>query len=134
MLKSILLIDDNEVTQFITRHLLEELQVARQVEICRNAEDALEYLAGPAPAPELILLDLNMPGLDGFGFLEQFEKQFRRRKYKPYIAVYTTSAREQDKARAEQFAAVIAYLEKPLNAEKLKLLSEKLEAATAGVK
>src|ERR1051325_745054 len=74
--KNILLIDDNEVDNYITHQLLLKNEVAENVIVQSSAIDALRFLDSlrndPDSLPEYIFLDIRMPEMDGFGFLDEY--------------------------------------------------------------
>ncbi|MFN6945542.1 MAG: response regulator [Cytophagaceae bacterium] len=75
LFNTILLVDDDYVNNFITERLLRKSGLAREVKAVRNGEEALTYLAeAKNTLPELILLDINMPEMDGIDFLKYFKK------------------------------------------------------------
>ncbi|QHT67311.1 response regulator [Rhodocytophaga rosea] len=123
----ILIIDDDYITTFLTKSMLEQLQVAQQIHLCYDGQAALDFLetnyelahGGTAFFPEVILLDLNMPTLDGFEFLKAYEQKYGSITEKVSIYIITTSSHPKDIARSELFR-VAGFLNKPITEEKLK--------------
>ncbi len=72
LIKNLLLVDDDEIFTFLTKRTIEETQLVDQIKIFDNGQDALEFLGGAADhkelLPEIILIDINIPLLDGRGF------------------------------------------------------------------
>src|SRR5438874_6188 len=106
-LKCILLIDDDEITNFINKDLLTGMDIASHIQICENGKEAIDYLeeayAGSNPdfpAPDIIFLDLNMPVMDGFEFLKQYQELFSEEHHCKAIIMLTTSLRDEDIKRA----------------------------------
>ena len=130
-LPSVLLVDDDPTTNFLNRIVLEELRVADQVVEKDNGLTALEYVksncindnASRAGCPDLILLDINMPVMDGFGFLEAFQQMPRVRKDNISVVMLTSSSNRKDMERAHQYN-IAGYLDKPLTEEKIKSLAD----------
>ena len=124
-LRGILLVDDNETSNFLNERLLKRMALTDNIIILNNGKQALEYMEelSRQPAtlkPELVLLDINMPVLDGFEFLElfnQFDEQFRE---DILISILSTSNHPQDTGKATRFNA--HYLTKPLTTEKIENL------------
>ncbi|WP_165749772.1 response regulator [Cellulophaga sp. Z1A5H] len=111
----ILLVEDDEITNYITTTKLKNLGF-ENVDAVLNGELAIEYLS--ANQPNLIFLDVNMPVMDGFEFLDSEEV---KNQYSGIpIVLLTSSSRPKDKEMASQYTNVIEYLEKPLNYEKMK--------------
>jgi CheY-like chemotaxis protein len=111
----ILLVEDDEITNYITTTKLRNIGF-ENVDAVLNGELALEYLA--KEQPNLIFLDVNMPVMDGFEFLDSTEVQ---NQYSDIpIVLLTSSSRPKDKEMASRYSNVIEYLEKPLNYEKMK--------------
>ena len=126
LLQTILLIDDDETTNFLHKRLLQRLQVAGQVIVTTNGEDALNYLqqtALPSPSlPDLIFLDIKMPVMDGFEFLDAYEKSpLFKEKFIP-IYMLTTSVSPTDFDRLKKYPMVTDYLAKPLTEDKVNQL------------
>lgn len=124
-LNHIVLVDDNETTSFLNNRLLSRLGIARQVSTFMRADDALDALwgesASPADLPDLLFVDLKMPGLSGFDFLERFTSLPAEVQGRTVVAVLTTSMHSADTARVAQYPNV-EYLTKPLTEEKMQKL------------
>ena len=129
VLNHIVLVDDNETTSFLNNRLLGRLAVASKVSTFSRAEEACRFLwqdaeATNAPAADLVFVDLKMPGMSGFEFLEQYSQLPASVQERTVIAVLTTSMHAADTARVAQYPNV-EYLTKPLTEEKLQRLLAK---------
>lgn len=129
-IRTILLIDDDFITNFINKKLLDRLNIAEEVKIVVNAPQGLNCLEGNCfktrKNPQIIFLDINMPGMDGFDFVKTFnEKQFQN-KDKVKICVLTTSTNNDDFVKMEELG-VKYFLNKPLTKEKIEDFLRKVE-------
>jgi CheY-like chemotaxis protein len=126
-LTSVLLVDDDPTTNFLNKLLLTRMDVAEQVLVAENGEQALRTLdqtcTAPASAacPCLILLDMNMPVLNGLAFLEAYVQMPLANRQAIIIVMLTTSLHEYDLARAQQLP-IAGFLNKPLTREKVTAL------------
>jgi CheY-like chemotaxis protein len=116
--KKVLLIDDSEVDLFINRTILRDISFAKEIHEEMNPERAMDFLKNIerlSQVPDIIFLDLNMPIMSGFEFLDEFSKlsEFVRNKCK--IIVVTSSPSAMDKHRALMFKSVIRYFTKPID-------------------
>lgn len=122
-LNSILLIDDDEVTNFYNQHLIEKLQVAEHVHCEQNGKAGLRYLTEDLEKggrkPDLILLDINMPIMNGFEFLEAYEQLDPQAKAGHLIVMLTSSMLTVDKNRASAFPSLSGFYTKPLSEEQI---------------
>lgn len=126
-----LLIDDDSTTNYLNQLLLQTtLRVAEQVLVAENGQQALALL-GPTTAaagsPQLILLDLNMPVMNGWEFLVAYQ-QLPVAASRPVIALLSSSDYDLAQARAQQLP-VDAFLTKPLTREKVQALLQQHFAA-----
>ena len=119
-----LLVDDDPTTNYLNRKLLQRLAVTVQVREALNGREALDLLAASCTAPEapacpaLIFLDVNMPVMDGFAFLEAYQQLPLAQQRAIVIVMLTTSLHSADVQRAAQLP-VAGFLTKPLTAEKV---------------
>ena len=130
-LRNVVLIDDNETTVFLNNRLLTRLEVADNIQTFARAEQAFNTIWGSeqpdAPvddAPELVFVDLKMPGMDGFEFLKLYNELPEMARQKTVLTVLTTSMHAADTARVAQYPNV-EYLSKPLTEEKMEKLLKK---------
>jgi CheY-like chemotaxis protein len=117
-LKCILIVDDDEVSNYLTEITIKDEDLAEKIEVALNGEEGIKKLqdlhkATDGEMPELILLDLKMPVMDGFEFLQQFHELVMENK--PEIAIVTSSPNPKDRARVSDFG-ILGYLNKPLSA------------------
>ena len=115
----VMLIDDNELDNFINKKLLESEQFASTIYVNQSAHAALEELkklsATPDKLPQVIFLDIMMPNMDGFGFLEEFDKLNDNVRKTTKIIMLSTSESFKDLNKANQSKYVYKFLNKPLN-------------------
>ncbi len=125
--KSVMLIDDDETTNFIHRKLLEKMNVSERIQTFVDPVEALNYLRliddepsyYPVFAPELILLDIQMPLMDGFKFLSEYEKMkiFKQKPIELYLLSSLDAMFENKKESIENICS--GFIKKPLSGEKL---------------
>ena len=117
----ILLIDDNDVDNYIHKQILTKCNICTSIVTMSSAIDALEYLielkAKPDEVPEIIFLDIRMPGMDGFEFLDQYQKFPDSLKNRSRISMLTSSQDQEDVAKAKKYPGVQLFLNKPLSKE-----------------
>jgi CheY-like chemotaxis protein len=124
-LNHIVLVDDNETTSFLNNRLLSRLALATQVSTFSRADEAYRFLWQDDQSTnsnvDLVFVDLKMPGMSGFEFLEQYSQLPTDVQERTVVAVLTTSMHAADTARVAQYPNV-EYLTKPLTEEKLQRL------------
>ena len=124
--KKILVIDDNPTDRYIAKRMAEKHHFAEEIILHESAQDALEYIQSledtPHLLPQLIFLDINMPGMNGYEFLEEYTKLSDTIKTNCIIMMITTSIHPDDLKRAENNPSVIRFLNKPLDKEKFGLI------------
>ena len=121
-MKNVLLVDDDVVFTFLNQKVIRALSFVNEIYTAQNGQQALELLSesieGSRSLPDIILLDLNMPILDGFGFLEAFKSIDLPNKSQVKIIIVTSSMHPEDIQRALDYG-VTSYLTKPLREEGL---------------
>lgn len=127
-LKNVILIDDCKATNYIHKLVIEKYGFAENVKEFMNGGEALDYLStmpeSRDAAPELIFLDLNMPVVNGWEFLEQYTLLPVERQAGAVVVMLTTSLNPDDEARATAIAGVKAFASKPLTLEKIDQILE----------
>jgi CheY-like chemotaxis protein len=119
-LNTILLIDDDETTNFINRRLLSRMDIADDIRVVTNGEEALEYLRSAFaevedyPRPDLIFVDIKMSVMDGFEFLEEYQKFDEADKNRTTMLMLTSSASFYDLEKLKNFPEVLRHYSKPL--------------------
>lgn len=120
----VLIIDDDEINNFIATKLIDKLPPRAKVTTCLNGELGLAYLnnciSNHSELPDIIFLDLNMPVMNGWEFLDVYENSI-----KPYLTkniiinIITSSVYKNDMLKSETYSLVNRFVSKPLNTEVL---------------
>lgn len=128
------IIDDDRVFQKLTGMKIERRSLARKVLLFSDGEQAINFLEEKAgevsELPDIILLDLNMPVMDGWDFLEAFVKLRPSLGKRVTLFVATSSVNPEDLRRAQQISAVSDYVVKPVSDASLTRLFEPLSDLT----
>lgn len=126
----ILIVDDDKTSSYISESLLLKLDLSKNVKVARNGREALNYIVAidymnesgfdnnGKSGPELIFLDINMPDMNGWEFLEAFENLKLINRKKTQIVILTTSENPADLEQARKFG-ITHYITKPLTQEKI---------------
>ncbi|UOQ65848.1 response regulator [Hymenobacter volaticus] len=128
-ISSALLVDDDPTTNFLNELTLRKMAVADKVTIARNGKEALEvlleYCENPdLSCPRLVFLDIKMPVMDGFEFLEVYAKLPWAQQRAIVIVILTTSLHARDTERAKRLH-VADFISKPLTPDKVSAILEK---------
>lgn len=127
MVAKAVLIDDSDIDLFIQRRFLEVYNFSEELVLYRSAEEALNWLKmlNGEPPPDVIFLDLNMPDIDGFSFLENFDNLPDGIKQKSKIVVLTSSNNKKDRDQAFTNSSVIQFITKPLKQSDIEELKKR---------
>ncbi len=123
--QSVMLIDDNSLDNFINKKMIESTGFSNNVSTYQEAQEALNFLknAQESEWPELLFLDIMMPEMDGFRFLEEFEKLPEKQRNKIKIVMLSTSESFKDLNRANKNPFVRKFLNKPLTLQVLQAIN-----------
>ena len=128
---AVMLVDDNEIDNLINQKMIEAAGISEHIFVHSGAKSAIEFLKNieklaKVPVdlylPEVIFMDIDMPLMDGFQFLDEFEKLSDSIKNHCKIVMLTSSLNPQDMNKAKKNQFVLKYLNKPLTQENLKKL------------
>ncbi len=127
-LKSILLVDDDKDCNYFHSLLLQDLQCTETINIVQDGQEALNFITtkidGHFPCPDIIFLDINMPKMDGWEFLEKYTQLEDEVKAKIVLIMLTTSLNPDDRKRAISYKEIKGFSNKYLTEE---IVSEVLQ-------
>jgi len=130
-LDCIILVDDDDITNYLHKRLITKSNLDVQIKVNSNSEDALIYLKkisqeqmndineNKAPRPGIIFLDINMPLMDGWEFIDEYKKLPEDIKSNIIITMLTTSVNPDDEKMANSIPEINYFLQKPLTEKKL---------------
>jgi CheY-like chemotaxis protein len=129
-IKNAMLIDGEEIDQKTYQRVLKRSGLVEKSKVFTYADEALEYLkAYPEERPDIIFLDINMPRMNGFEFIEAATNELGAYFAGMIIVMLTTSLDPRDRDRAQQSGVVKEFMTKPLSVEKILYVSELLAAS-----
>ncbi|WP_439881975.1 response regulator [Pontibacter sp. MBLB2868] len=116
----VMLVDDDTTTNYLNERLLKEVNVAKEIIVLKNGKEAFDYLKAAAvgtegfKSPNLIFLDIKMPVMDGFSFLEEYQSEGLDATDQVIILMLTSSASFYDLERLRSFKKVKKHFSKAL--------------------
>ncbi len=128
----ILIIDDDAGSAYLARFTLEDMAIAEEVVVLNTAQQALVFIqqhcmnphAAPRDCPDLILLDINMPVMDGYEFLDALRKLGQHHLINSVVVVLTSSSYSKDQQKMLSYG-VRGYITKPITQEEIMTLVAK---------
>lgn len=123
-----MIVDDDDISNFITQKCLEKSGAVDKISVYQESPAAINELIQKKRnhllLPEYILLDINMPYIDGFDFLDLCQSSDILEALN--VIMYTSSLRLEDRKKALTYSAVKGYLEKPLQISELQAIVDRL--------
>jgi CheY-like chemotaxis protein len=124
--KEVLLVEDDPITVLVCDRIIKISDFADKVTSCENGKVAIDHLKKLAseegPYPEIIFLDINMPVMNGWDFLEEFEPI--KHMFQPFPSIYILSSTvdPEDYKKAKSFSIVKDFISKPMSKEFLEFI------------
>jgi len=119
----VLLVDDDTIYQFVSRKTLEATGHADKITICSNGEEAFHFLENNmhsiSELPDIILLDVNMPVMNGWEFLDAYQSLKPNLSKEIHVFLVTSSMNDQDRDYSRRYDCVEDYIVKPLDRMKI---------------
>jgi CheY-like chemotaxis protein len=112
-----ILIDDDPIINLVHKRVIQKVEDAAPIDIFISGIKALEYFKASASVPQIVFLDINMPEMNGFEFLDELLKDKSIKKEGLSIYILTSSLNSKDREKAKRYPILKGYLGKPLNAE-----------------
>jgi len=126
----ICIIDDDDIYQFTVTKAIQSSKLARKILAFSDGEEALNFMvdniANSAEIPDVIFLDINMPIMDGFEFMEEFVKIKPKVGKKVTVYMVSSSVDPSDIERAKKISAISDYLVKPIYGDQISSILEEL--------
>lgn len=116
-LNCILLIDDDEDDNFFHQLIIDKLNITDQVVIAESGYEALDFLTNTVMAPDLIFLDINMPRMNGWEFMKEYNNLYLAQSKPVIITILTTSANPYEREQSKKIRGIAGFASKPLTEE-----------------
>jgi CheY-like chemotaxis protein len=121
--KTCLLIDDNYIDNFVTRKILQNSRFAEDIVVIGSAAEALNILRSGNVKPDVIFLDIRMPDMDGFDFLEEYEKiEIEKENIRIYMLSSSLDPLDMMKSSGNKY--ITQFIHKPLSQKILQELCQ----------
>jgi CheY-like chemotaxis protein len=124
----IFILDDDPISNELNK-IIFSMMGLKEITIKTTGTDAIQYLEqcnADKDFPDAMFIDLNLPGMNGFEFIEEYEKRYMKYNPGPRIIMLTNSILEDDRIRAMQFGSVLDFMSKPLNKNKIREILQKV--------
>ena len=129
---TVCIVDDDDIYQFTVKYEIEQTQLVDHIKFFSDGEQAIHFLEKvfdqPSQLPDIVFLDINMPIMDGWGFLEEFAQLKPKLGKKITVYMVSSSNNEKDIERAKQINEVTDYIIKPVTRDMLIPLFKKFVA------
>ncbi|MEP3482561.1 MAG: response regulator [Fuerstiella sp.] len=124
IMKLAVLVDDDSMDNFLHQRVLQKSGLVEQVVVFDHVEEALEFVSAESNQIDLIFVDINMPRMDGYAFLDAFQLRKPPSESTPLIVLLSTSISADDIQRTKQYNIDIRTEQKPLSTASLKRICD----------
>ncbi|MCL9805433.1 response regulator [Flavobacterium amniphilum] len=121
--KRIYIIDDDPIYKLVTNKLIKKIELFSETKEFANGSEALNYFESTTDFPDILLLDLEMPEMDGWEFLDEFCQLKKDMNKCSTIYIASSSIASEDKIKAKKYKCVKDFLSKPINLDKLEKIA-----------
>ncbi|SEI37395.1 Response regulator receiver domain-containing protein [Dyadobacter koreensis] len=129
-LNTVCVIDDDLIYSIAIKHIINRSEISTDTQFFKNGQPALEYfkqnLTNIASLPDVILLDLNMPILDGWQFLDKYEPLVNQISKTIPVYIVSSSVDEEEYKKAKTFQTVKDFIVKPITVERLQQIAQEI--------
>jgi len=129
-LNTVCVIDDDLIYSIAIKHIINRSEISTDTQFFKNGQSALEYfkqnLTNIASLPDVILLDLNMPILDGWQFLDKYEPLVNQISKTIPVYIVSSSVDEEEYKKAKTFQTVKDFIVKPITVERLQQIAQEI--------
>lgn len=131
MLERVLFVDDDPITLMLCKMVIKKASFSNEIVTAKNGQEALKYydtlkVANSINKPQLIFLDLNMPVMDGWDFLEGFMADEYSDFHDSKVIILSSTIDPEDLEKSRKYPMVIEFLSKPISKEMLEYLKDKI--------
>lgn len=131
MLETILCVDDDPITLMLCKMVISKVSFSNEIATAKNGEEALKYFdtiktSSNINKPQLIFLDLNMPVMNGWEFLESFSTEAYSEFHDTKIIILSSTINPEDLEKSKKYPMVIDFLSKPISRQMLEFLKDKI--------
>ena len=131
MLDKILCVDDDPITLMLCKMVITKALFSKEITTAKNGEEAIKYFdtlktSDPNSKPQLIFLDLNMPVMDGWEFLDSFNTAAYSEFHDTKVIILSSTTDPEDLKKSKKYPMVIDFLSKPISKEMLEFLKDKI--------
>lgn len=127
----ILLVDDDRIFLMICEKLIRLTQFSQDVDVCMNGQEAIDYLLDKSDKgsdlPDVILLDINMPILNGWDFLDEFVHWSTSKDISIPVIIISSTVHSVDTQRAMEYNCIKGFYTKPLSLDDMESMKEKIK-------
>lgn len=130
MLRKVICIDDDPITLMLCKKVMERVEFASEINTLQNGEEAIKQFEDyekidTKNAPYMVFIDLNMPVMNGWEFLDEYFKREYHKKFKTHFIVLSSTIDPKDVEKSKLYSMVVDFLSKPITKTMLEELKSK---------